>query len=149
MNNSKNAENVLREVENFIRAGQRRKIKDVCEELSIFDWWNEYLSVSQARQMRQFIREAIKLGYTGYVCFKVGASGCSNGMWASVKESTNGYSPDGPTLYRSFTPSYTYWDITDKNGKWDFDHEHDCDDIKTIKQLEEYIYAHMDEVYIK
>lgn len=144
---SKNAENVLREVENFIRAGERRRIDDVCEELSIFDWWNDYLSVSQARQMRQFLKEAIKLGYTGYVCFKVGASGCSNGMWASVKESTNGYSPDGPTLYRSFTPSYTYWDITDKNGKFNFDPDHE--EIKTIKQLEEYIYAHRDEVYIK
>ena len=146
---SKNTENVLREVEKFIEVGHRRKISDVYEELSIFDWWNEYISVSQAKKMRQFLKEAIKLGYTGYVCFKVGASGCSNGMWASVKESTNGYSPDGPTLFRSFTPSYTCWNITDKNGNWDFDPEHNYYDIKTIKQLESFIKKNTDKVYVK
>ena len=146
---NKNVENVLREVEKFIEAGQRRRISEVFKELSIFDWWNEYLSVSQAKKMRQFLKEAIKLGYTGYVCFKVGAAGCSNGMWANVNESTDGYSPDGPTLFRSFTPSYTYWNITDKNGNWDFDADHNYDDIKTIKQLEAYIEKHRDRVYVK
>ena len=146
---NKRTENVLKEVEKFIAEGRKRRISDVCETLNIFDWWNDYLSVSQAKLMRQFLKEAIKLGYTGYVCFKVGAAGCSNGMWANVNESTDGYSPDGPTLFRSFTPSYTCWDITDKDGKWNFDPEHNYDDIKTIKQLEEYIETHLDQVYIK
>ena len=86
-----NAENVLNEVEKFIKRGLRCRIEDCYEELSIFDWWNTYLSVSQAKQMRSFLKEAIKLGYTGYVCFRVGASGCSHGMWAAKEETTDGY----------------------------------------------------------
>jgi hypothetical protein len=50
------------------------------------------------------------LGFRGYVCFKVGASYCANGMWCHKDVSTDGYSPDGDFIYRSFTPDYTEWD---------------------------------------
>ena len=117
--------------------------REAYDDLSIFDWWTEYLTIGELKQMRTFLREAIKLGYTGYVCFKVGASGCANGMWADRQPTTNGYSPKGGDfLYRSFTPDYTYWEIcyNDKYGD-----EKDTlskrvgkryDELKTIKDLE-------------
>ena len=150
-----NAENVLAEVERLIEIGGKFRIAEVCEPLSIFDWWKDWLSVAQLKAMRQFLKEAIKLGYTGYVCFKVGATGCANGMWAHVEETTTGYSPDGPALYRSFVSTYTYWSITDKNGKWDWegrytedeDPSRDYDKLKTIKQFEAFIEEHKDKVY--
>lgn len=95
--------------------GKRRYyycMREVYRDLSIFDWWTDRLSLSRLKEMRQFLTEAIDLGFTGYVCFKVGVSGCANGMWAHKKESENGYSPENDDfLYRSFTTDYTYWDI--------------------------------------
>lgn len=151
-----NAENVLAEVERLIEIGGKFRITEVCEPLSIFDWWKDWLSTAQLKSMRQFLKEAIKLGYTGYVCFKVGAAGCANGMWAHVEETTTGYSPDGPALYRSFVPTYTYWSITDKDGKWDWegkytedeDPRRDYDKLHTIKELEAFIEEHKDKVYV-
>ena len=128
----------------------RLKISDCYEEFSIFDWWPEYLTKSKLYEMRQFLKEAIKLGYEGYVCFKVGAKGCANGMWAHTElETDDGYSPNGcPVLYRSFTPAYTYWDITSKDGKWNFS-DKEYDELKTIKKLEAFIEEHRDQVYRK
>ena len=125
------------------------KISDVCEELSIFDWWPEYLTKSKLQEMRQFCKEAIKLGYEGYVCFKVGARGCANGMWAYPELCTEeGYAPSHTaTLFRSFTPAYLYWDISNREGKWDWegkyateeDRNNNYDRLKTIKDLEAFI----------
>lgn len=130
-----NAENVLKEVEKNIerldnkkdyhynRYGRKRAsrpsldIEDVYEELSIFDWWKNDLSLNNLKDMRAFLKTAIKLGYKGYVCFKVGVSGCANGMWAHTEESTDGYSPDSDCIYRSFTPAYTRWDAQ-VNDEW-------------------------------
>lgn len=133
-----NARNVLRNIENCIEELEERQgrwtldkryiergysgkynfqIRAVCNELSIFDWWNEGLSLTQLKQMRGFVQTAIKLGFTGYVCFKVGAAGCSNGMWAYKQESTNGHSPDGDALYHSFVSTYNYYDVCLDN-KW-------------------------------
>ena len=137
---TKNAQEVLKNVEAMItdlenqngrRYGYRPsyRIADVCNELNIFDWWNENLSKSQLQDMKKFLKEAIKLGYTGYVCFKVGATGCANGMWAYKEESTTGYSPDGETLYKSFTPAYNEWSFKNADGEWTYE-------IKTIKELE-------------
>ena len=138
---------------------RRLKISDYCNEFSIFDWWPEYLTKSKLYEMRTFLKEAIKLGYEGYVCFKVGATGCANGMWAHTElETDEGYSPNGcPVLFRSFTPAYTYWDVTDKTGDWDFegkyedeeDRRQNWDRLKTIKDLEAFIEAHRDQVYRK
>lgn len=113
----------------------RFKIVDVYEELSIFDWWNDYLSMTQLKDMQKFLKEAIKLGYTGYVCFKVGATGCANGMWAHKAESETGYSPDGECLYKSFTPSYNYWQVQTADGEW-LPARDEFDSIKNIRQLE-------------
>lgn len=150
-----NAASVLAKVEEFLASGRSRwKIgdSDVFEPLSIFDWWPEYLSRSKLYEMRQFLREAIKLGYEGYVCFKVGATGCANGMWAHTLEAReDGYSPNHcPTLYRSFTPAYTYWDVSNEHQEWDWagkypnggTHQEHYKDLKTIKQLEAFIDAH-------
>ena len=88
------------------------RTRDVCDELSIFDWWVDVLSITRLLDMKKFLEEAIKLGFTGYVCFKVGATGCANGMWAHTAPTTNGYSPNGRDyIYKSFTPAYNYWDI--------------------------------------
>lgn len=89
----------------------------VCDELSIFDWWNDSLSMSQLKAMRSFLKTAIKLGFAGYVCFKVGAAGCSHGMWAHKNESTDGYSPDGDVLFHSFRSGDNYWDMS-IDGEW-------------------------------
>ena len=92
-------------------------MRTVYAELSIFDWWVDELSLTRLKEMRRFLKLAIYLGYTGYVCFKVGVTGCANGMWAHTKESENGYSPkDCDFLYRSFTPEYTYYDIEYADG---------------------------------
>lgn len=130
-----NAEEVLEQVERLIEQGGRYRITNVFHILSIFDWWNDYLSQTQLKDMRKFLKEAIKLGYTGYVCFKVGATGCANGMWAHKKESETGYSPDGECLYKSFTPAYNYWQVKTEDGRW-IPEDNDYDSIKTIKQLE-------------
>ena len=117
-------------------------IDKVYDELSIFDWWNETLSLSQLKQMKSFLETAIKLGFTGYVCFKVGAKYCSHGMWASTEESKTGYSPDeGDTLFHSFRCGDNYWDA-EINGEWmhdkyaDPNKPYDCPDF-TLKQIKE------------
>ena len=106
------------------------QIIEVCNELSIFDWWNDLLSLSQLKEMQSFLNTAERLGYNGYVCFKVGASGCANGMWAHKKESTTGYSPDGECLYRSFTPDYLHWDAQLADGTWAHERLGDRCDLK-------------------
>lgn len=125
-----NRENVLANVEKLIKESEEYKaahpycgyikypMDDVCDDLSIFDWWVDYLSRDKLLQMRSFLKLAGSLGYNGYVCFKVGATGCSNGMWAHKAETTTGYSPDGECLYRSFTPAYISYDAELADGTW-------------------------------
>ena len=96
-------------------------IDAVYKELNIFDWWVETLSTTKLKEMESFLKTAIKMGYTGYACFKVGASGCANGMWANKAESEDGYSPKGECLYRSFTPDYISWDAELANGAYAHD----------------------------
>ena len=96
----------------------RFKMRGVCKELSIFDWWNDTLSMNQLRQMETFLTQAIALGFTGYVCFKVGSVGCSHGMWAHTEQSTDGYSPkEGDCLYHSFVSDENYFKI-EQGGEW-------------------------------
>lgn len=109
--------------------------REVCGELSIFDWWTERLSLSQLKAMRTFLNQAVRMGFTGYVCFKVGASGCASGMWAHKADSEDGYSPKGDFLYRSFYSSGNYWDaqidgefVTNSTG-------HDWDEFRTVASL--------------
>ena len=138
-----NANNVLQELEKLIDNGKTVKICDVYDKLSIFDWWPETLPISRMKQMQSFLKNAIRLGFTGYVCFKVGASGCANGMWAHKESSTDGYSPDGDALYRSFTPDYAYWSAK-INGKWiPGDDDKTYDSCKTIKELEKLLKEEM------
>lgn len=143
---------VLAKVEEFIAQDRSFRMDEVWEQLSIFDWWTDTLSKNRLYQMRQFLREAIKLGYTGYVCFKVGMTGCANGMWAHTElETDQGYSPNNcPTLYHSFTPACSYWGVSNMTQEWQWEgqypnggtHQEHYQDLKTIKQLEAYIDAH-------
>ena len=112
-----NAKPVLERLERMIERGCSVPIEAVYDDLSIFDWWPNTLTVSHMKQMRTFLKLAIELGYDGYVCFKVGAAGCANGMWAHKVPTTTGYSPDGDAIYRSFTPSYTYYSAC-VGGEW-------------------------------
>jgi len=129
MNNNRNeiAENVERYIEEAeafkarFGTGKKFMITYVYDDLSIFDWWNDYLSLSQLKQMQKFLETAEKLGYNGYVCFKVGAKHCSNGMWAYKRESTEGHSPDGECLYHSFVNGRNDWDAKLANGMWAHD----------------------------
>lgn len=132
-----NAQNVLNALEGHINRGFSRNMREVYDELSIFDWWTDRLSVSQMKQMRTFLKNAIRLGYKGYVCFKVGASGCANGMWAHKVPTTDGYSPDGDFLYRSFTPDYTYWSANIGNKDYPALENDTYNSCRTIKQLEQ------------
>ncbi len=128
-------ENVNRYIEELSRYGEKARIRSVCNDLSIFDWWPEYIGITGLKAMRSFLTNAIKMGFDGYVCFKVGAKGCASGMWAYKSQSKDGYSPDdGPCLYRSFYSSGNYYDARDDKGYWlgtDLPH----DELKTIRQL--------------
>ena len=132
-----NAKEVLEAVEFYIESGDKFRIRDVYDELSIFDWWPEYLTQAKLKDMRKFLKFAIKHGYTGYVCFKVGATGCANGMWAYKKESTDGYSPKCGCIYKSFTPEYNYWQVSTgvAGSRWLPAFEK-YDSITTIKDFE-------------
>lgn len=140
-----NAEKVLEKVNEYIERGGSYPIDYIYDDLSIFDWWPSRLSQTHLKQMRAFLNEAIKLGFKGYVCFKVGASGCANGMWAADVETTDGYSPNNcKTLYRSFTPDYTYWSVNFNDGKGFVpDGCTEYNSIKTTKMLEELIKNHL------
>ena len=129
-----NAQPVLKRVEHYIEGGRSRPIALIYDDLSIFDWWPDNLSIKNAKAMASFLREAIKLGYTGYVCFKVGASGCANGMWAHTEPTTDGYSPKSDFLYRSFSPDYTYWRYHIDGVAYPEDEEYDS--LKNVHMLE-------------
>ena len=115
------------------------KMRAVCDELSIFDWWKDTLSMSQLKQMKSFVETAIKLGFTSYVCFLVGAKGFSHGMWAYTKERLNYSSYTGDILFHSFRSCDNYWDAK-LNGEWLHEKystkENDCPHF-TLKQIKE------------
>ena len=133
-------EEILRNVEEHITEGESLKISKVYNELGIFDWWNETLSISQMKQMRSFLKTAIDFGYTGYACFKVGAAGCSHGMWAYKEESEDGYSPNyGGCIFHSFRSGDNYYSICNDDGIWMRDDENDCIKQMNAKQFKEAI----------
>ena len=96
-----NAKFVLKNLEERIEELKNAPFKKcfymttVCDELNIFDWFQNTIALNKLMDMRKFLKESIKLGFDGYVCFKVGATGCANGMWAHKETSTDGYSPSG------------------------------------------------------
>lgn len=118
LNNTIDQINIMVEFKEKYGFSKRVRIDSVYNQLGIFDWWNDYISVSQLKQMKKFLEKAIENGFEGYVCFKVGAKYCAHGMWAHEKESTTGYSPDGACLYHSFRSGDNYWDMRDDNGVW-------------------------------
>lgn len=140
-----NAKQVLIEVEKYIEQLEKEEnpnnrklyIDDVCDELSIFDWWKDWLTISNLKDMKRFLKQSIKLGFKGYVFFKVGIKGCTNGMWAQKKESITGLSPDGPYLYKTFVDGSDYWLISldGENYLRGKDNDISIDTIKEVKQI--------------
>ena len=130
-------DNVYQLLDDMNESGTKSyRMFSVYSDLSIFDWFKENLTKSDLNKMRQFLEEAIKLGYDGYVCFKVGAKYCANGMWAHKAESEDGYSPRGEFIYRSFTTDYTCWDAKLEDGTMLSTIIGEWGAIKTAKQLE-------------
>lgn len=110
---------------NYGMCNKRYAIDDIYDKVGIFDWWNNFIGLTQLKQMQSFLKTAIKLGYTGYVCFKVGAPGCAHGMWAHRNESTDGYSPrEGGCLFHSFRFGDNYWSVQFNNDEWISDNNH-------------------------
>lgn len=148
-----NAQEVLNNVDAMLNVAEffkerhgcakKWKISEVCDRLSIFDWWNEMLSVSQLKQMREFLQTAIKLGFDGYVCFRVGAKYCSHGMWAHTEGSKDGYSPDkGSVLFHSFRSGDNYWDCkTDAGWMNELADEYKGRYEFTLKEVKEFLGA--------
>lgn len=132
-------EKLIEELETKKKSGYGRysvRIDDVYDDLSIFDWWKDTLSISNLKDMRTFLKKAIEFGFDGYVCFKVGVTGCANGMWAHTEKSTDGYSPSGcRTLYKSFTPAYTVWDVSDENGNFSHPSNNEAHSVSGITQV--------------
>lgn len=109
-----NAKEVLSNVEYMIAnsySGKKWKIDEYYDRLGIFDWWKDYLTVTDLKQMQKFLKAVIARGFDGYVCFKVGVKYCSHGMWAYKEQSTTGYSLDGIFIFHSFRPGDNYWDL--------------------------------------
>ena len=101
------AKSRLQRIEDGLQSYYR--MDSIYKSLSIFDWWKDRLYKSDLEDMIKFLTVAQELGYDGYCCFKVGVSGCANGMWAHKELSSDGFSPDGDFLYKSFTPATNYW----------------------------------------
>lgn len=141
-----NAKEVLKNLEERIEELKNAPFKKcfymttVCDELNIFDWFQNTIALNKLTDMRKFLKESIKLGFDGYVCFKVGATGCANGMWAHKETSTDGYSPSGDFIYKSFTPDYNCWQIRINDIAYPSRQTNEeFDKCKTIKQFENYI----------
>lgn len=146
-----NARDVLDKIEKYlaaIGAGDEKSFdlrgagfdheRRVCDELSVFDWWgSDRIGKTKLKAMRSFIKLALKLGYEGYVCFKIGATGCANGMWAHRAESYNDYAPKGAYLYRSFTPDYVCYSFYSEDDAA-FPPRERWGTIKTVEELEVY-----------
>ena len=102
-----NAKEVLSNVEYMIAnsySGKKWKIEEYYDRLGIFDWWKDYLTVTDLKAMQRFLKAVI-------ACFKVGVRHCSHGMWAHKEQSTTGYSPDGIFIFHSFRPGDNDWDM--------------------------------------
>lgn len=143
MKKTLNVRQVLDNLEKYIDGNKTVLNRDVYKELNIFDWFKNTLSISDMKNMRTFLKEALWYGFEGYCCFKVGAKGSANGMWAFMDESTDGFSPkNSPTLYRSFSPSYTYWriDVTG-NNEW-LPKGNEFNTLKNKADLRSYVCAH-------
>lgn len=141
-----NAKEVLKNLEERIEELKNAPFKNcfyittVCNELNIFDWFQNTIALNKLMDMKKFLKESIKLGFDGYVCFKVGSTGCANGMWAHKENSTDGYSPSGDYIYKSFTPDYNCWQIRINDITYPSRQTNEeFNKCKTIKQFENYI----------
>lgn len=122
------------------------RIANVCDKLSIGDWFKTDLLKTNLEEMKKFLLEAESLGFDGHCEFCVGTKDSRNGMWAFKCESTNGYAPTGDYIYKSFSPAQNYWDIVigrdilnDLEGvsvALEYGEQHSYNDLNTINKLE-------------
>lgn len=124
------------------------RIANVCDKLSIGDWFKTDLLKTNLEEMKKFLLEAESLGFDGHCEFCVGTKDSRNGMWAFKCESTDpyGYAPTGDYIYKSFSPAQNYWDIVigrdivnDLEGvsiALDYGEQHSYNDLNTINKLE-------------
>lgn len=132
-----NAIQVLKNIDKMLSNEGRKSwsIDEVYKDLGIFDWWVDNLSRTKLKEMRSFLETSISLGYSGYVCFKVGAKYCSHGMWAYKNESKDDYSPEGGCLFHSFRTGDNYWSLCRDDGSWVLGEDDCIKDIKGVKNL--------------
>ena len=130
-----NVNKMLKEAEEYklrYNASKKWKIWGVYSKLNIFDWFVDYLSVTQLKQMKMFLENTIKLGFGGYACFKVGAPYCAHGMWVYKKESETGYSPDGAVIWHSFRNGEDNWDVSLDGNNFEFRCDGKLNDVRNF-----------------
>lgn len=125
-----NAREVLKRLEILESLKEDFTIEFAYEPLNIFDWFRDTLTRKDINDMIEFLQNAIELGYTGYVCFKVGDSDTASGMWARKPNN------EGCFLYHTFSPDCDYYTVYSKkeNGSVKY-----SNDFKTITEVRNYI----------
>ena len=131
--------NVLQQVETLIKRGEKYPLWSVAKDLIIFEYHIDYLTQTHLKAMRQFLKEAEKLGYAGFVQFQIGNSWLPSGMWAYKGRTDNrNRAPEGEWLYRSFEPKNNHWEVQWKDGHI-YPERDTYDSIKTAKEIEKLI----------
>lgn len=123
----KTAEEVLKNVNKMLTEAEyykkhNGKIKwyldslKICEDLSIWKYQDRIMTVSKLKEMKKFLENAIKLGFTGHAFFLVGKKGYGHGMW--VYKNYHPYNKINECLYHSFVNGKNYYNYIDKEGKY-------------------------------
>ena len=130
---------ILRQTEELIAKGGSYPVWSVARDLMIFEYHISDLTQTHLRAIRRFLKEAEKLGYTGFAQFQIGNSWLPSGMWAYKERSENrNCAPKGEFLYRSFQPKDNHWEVLWADGCL-YPEREGYNNIKTIKELERYI----------
>jgi hypothetical protein len=139
-----NAMEVLKNIDKML-ADEGKKSWDmytVYGKVGIFDWFTDTLSRARLKQMRNFLTNAIVLGYYGHVGFKVGSAGCAHGMWAYKQEGVDGYSPNGACLYHSFRPCDNFWCICFDDNTWLKNRDGSIKELRGAREVVKALAAH-------
>lgn len=119
---------------NFIDTGK------LVEVINLFDWWEDEMSLKDLKEVKLFLEEAIKLGYTGHVCFKYSTFEGANGMWAHKEEKEIRHD----FLYKTFSSRENYWIVYNHVGNGEtelgnmFEEYKPSEMIYSIEDLENY-----------
>lgn len=144
-------EEILKAVDNYLANGVVQEISSVADSMNITKWSPNvrYLTLTNARQMRVFLREARYLEIGGYAAFQIQLlHGNLITMWAYRFESLDGRTPEGQYLYRKYSASGTYWDITNNKGDVPVPGRR-FNALRTIKDLEEFINSNYHAIFVE